>query len=203
MFISETNLITLTFIIAIACFIATRLNTKVRNEKLEQVLTSVASKYGGTVEQNRYTYGPILKLNFSDNLIEIYAKKITNSRSGKPHFSTHMYCSRRSVLKYKIKIYKEVRMFGVGTVFGQDLKTNNSEFNNAYVIQGSNEMIVRNFLTDNIIKNFLRMKNFNLTLKVNRKKFQIDISGLLETEEEYIALIENGLPLISRISEIG
>ena len=104
-----------------------------------------------------------------------------------------------SVVGYKARVYSEQRIFGIGTVFGQDVKVNDPLFDEAFVVQGSDEAALLELLTPDIREKLLIIKDLNPQVEIKADKLQIKIAKILIEYEQYDHLIDCGLAIIKKI----
>jgi len=170
-----------------------------RDSRLKKNLEQQALKRNGVVKKGKFfTYSRLI---FSQNGNEITVYSIPGGKNSPPH--TYITCDLSSLRDYKIKICREYRIFGIGTVFGQDIKLNNPNFDENYVIQGSDEMIVRQFLTQDIQENILKFKENKPILEIKKNKFKFYVPYIPKDEQQYDQLIDTGLILIKRARKMS
>jgi len=161
-----------------------------QRKKLEQQ----AAKRGGRVKKGGLFSYPRLILSIGGADVEIYSTP--GGKNTPPH--THVQYSLPNAVNYKLALRREIRLFGVGMVFGQDIKINNPEFDNAYIIRGDDEGIVRSFLSSEIQTALLALKSKYPSLDINGSKFQFTISGIPSDEQGFDQLIDTGFHLIKK-----
>lgn len=172
---------------------------KKQSAKQKEILEQQALKRNGTVKKGGFFSYP--RLNIPQEMNEVSVYSVPGGKNRPPY--TYVTCDLNSTRNYKIKICRECRIFGIGTVFGQDVKINNPAFDEAFVMQGSDEMIVQEFLTPEIQEKLLQMKEYNSTLTIKKSKFRFYIPQIPKDEQQYDQLIDIGLALIKRAQEMG
>lgn len=202
-FASESNVFIFLVMIGIVGFLAMISQTKKQNKMLEEIFQRHVLKYNGTVESGGFLDMPRLKIHGEDAETELFIERIGSGKGRRTQYFTVFSAAFHASIRYKIRIYREHRLFGIGTVFGQDIKIDNPEFDGAFVIQGTDGAIVRNFLIPDIQAKFLLMKDYDPTLEIRDNKLKIRIPRLLTDDQPYDLLMDTGLAMIKRIREIG
>lgn len=171
---------------------------KKESAQITEALNQQAIKRNGTVTQSFLTY-PRLTFSHGDAAVTVSA---TPGGKNRPPY-THLAADLNLSMEFKIRIYKELRLFGIGRVFGQDVKVNNPAFDDAFIIKGSDETTVHHFLTSAIQAKLLDLRDLNLNLEITHKKLKFSFPKLLKEQHEYDILIGTGTMMIDRLKELG
>lgn len=162
-------------------------------------LEEQAMKRQGGVHGNSFFFYPKLVFPCGGQDVTVYTRPASRNSPA--------YTFMRSPLiapgLYRVKIYRELRIFGVGTVFGQDIRTGDPEFDKAFVVQGSDEMIVRALLQPQIQRLLLGMKDWNPQLEIKNGRFVFQVEREVKNTEEMDTFIGAGLVLLARAQETG
>ncbi|MFA5260393.1 MAG: hypothetical protein WC450_04120 [Candidatus Omnitrophota bacterium] len=158
-----------------------------------------AQKRGGTCQKGGLLFYPKLILPFDEQDVKIYMRPASRSSPAYTFIKTRVTFLR----PYRMRIYREIRLFGFGTVFGQDFRIGDSEFDDAFVVQGSDEMVVRTFLHYQIQRSLLGIKAWNPQMEIKNERFDFQVRRELKNSGELDAFIEVGLELLKRIKEMG
>lgn len=165
---------------------------------MAEVLNQQALKRNGTVTQSFLTC-PCLTFSHGDATVAVFATPCGKNRPQYTHLAADLNLAR----EFKIRIYKELRLFGIGRVFGRDVKVNNPAFDEAFIIKGSDETMVLHFLTSAVQAKLLDLKDSNFNLEITHKKLKFSFPKLLKERHEYDVLIETGTMMIDRLKELG
>lgn len=195
-FVSKSNVLTLMIVVGIVGVISEIFQIKKRKRVLEEIFNRQALKYNGIVEGGGFLGTPHLKIRYKHAKTELFID--ARRKQNFTVFSAIFYVS----VPYKVRIYREYRFLGIGTVFGQDVKIHNPEFDEAFVIQGTDETIVRHFLTMDIQSKLLLMKDDNPVVEIQDGILEICIPRILEEDRTYESLLEVGLAMVEKAWEI-
>ena len=139
LFTPEMLPVFLPFIVLVVVFFVFRS----RAGEIKKHLEFQALKRNGEVKSRGFIFYPSLSIPQESGEILVFS--MPGGKNSPPH--TYVTSDIPSARNYKIKICREYKIFGVGTVFGQDIKINDPIFDEAFIIQGSDEMIVRGCAT--------------------------------------------------------
>ena len=192
-----TEFMPIVFISLVSGIIIVVMQREIQRQK--SLYEEQAQKRGGTCHKGGLLSYPKLILPYGDQSVEIYMRP--GSRNSPPYAFVK---SRLTLLRqYRLRICREVRLFGIGTVFGQDIQVGNSEFDDAFVVQGSDAMMVRTFLQHQIQRSLLGIKDWNPRLEVKDELFIFRVGRTVKNSEEMDAFLDVGLGLLKRIKEMG
>ena len=165
----------------------------------ERNLELQAQKRNGTVQKG----GPFSypRLSLLRETGEVLVFPVPGGKNSPPY--THVTAEINSTREYRIKVCREHRIFGVGAVFGQDIRVNHPDFDEAFLVQGSDEMIVLEYLTPDAQARILGLKDLDPELEINKNKFRFSIKRIAADEAMYDQLIDAGLALFDRARELG
>lgn len=183
--------ITAIFILALAYY-----RSRARSQKEKRLFQEMASKWDGKITRS-FLYGQKLKM-IRDNLgVVVYTQ--AGSKNSPPR--SFVVADVDVPENYRMKIYREARLFGIGTVFGQDIRSNNPELDESFVIQGKDELVVRSLLTEDVQKLLLEFKDDGIKLEFGAKKLELCVGRELEQEQEYDRLISLALAIVKKAYE--
>lgn len=163
------------------------------------LLEEQAAKRQGGIQGNGFFFFPKLVFPACGQEVTVYTRPASRNR---PAY-TFMRSQLMALGLYRVKVYREIRIFGVGTVFGQDIHTGDPEFDKAFVVQGTDEMIVQGLLQPQIRLLLLGMKEWNPQLEIKNGRFVFQISREVKDSGEMDIFIEAGLALLARVQETG
>ncbi|GEM_PF-2981072 len=173
---------------------------KKRTAVLVDIFQRLALKYNGTVVPAKRLGWPRLALRHDGIEAELFIK----SRGGEDRqYDTVFSAVFPSLRPYKIRIYRERRVFGIGTVFGQDIATGNPEFDEAFVIQGTDETALRSILTPEVQMKVLMFKDLGVNVTVRDHKLSLEVPRFLKDEQPLDLLADAGLALVKKIKGTG
>ncbi len=118
--------------------------------------------------------------------------------------STSVSCKFSLNQDYHLNIYPEVLLAKLGKTLGmKDLQSGNPEFDEAFIIQGGDETMVRNFLNVGIQYKLLLLKGSNPKVTILKNSFELSISEFCPSEPTLDNLIETAGLFINQMSEVG
>ena len=171
-----------------------------RNKKTAALFDALAMKHNGTLLKGNLLSVPRLKLD--DEGTEILIFSTPGGRNSPPHtwFQARLSLTR----DFKINLYREYNFYKVGKMFGmQDVVLDNPEFDESFIVQGSDELIVRSFFSGDIQAKLLPWKERSAALRIENKQLQFSVPSRFQSEQEYDALIETGRALLRQARELG
>jgi hypothetical protein len=169
-----------------------------QNKVLLKLYRQQATKRNGKVKRFLLVFS---KLILFDQGRQIQVYQTSGSKNSPP--TTHMNCTLNSMKDYNISISSENVLVKIGKSFGmKDIQIGNSEFDELFLVRGSNEMIVRTFLVPEIQESILHLEERSPTIKIEKKAFNFNISGWLKKEQQFDQFIEAGLKMIKKANEI-
>lgn len=182
-------------------FIIALLFKKKRSEKLKKILKQQALQRNGHVTGGGMF--AVLQLFFPHEDLEIEILLLPGGRNTPPY--TYVKCGLPLMREFRILISREYSGISkIGRIFGmQDFQINNPDFDKSFVIQASDEMIVRNLLTPEIQDRLLQIKDKNPRLEIKQNRFKFSIARIPRESHEYNPLIDTALLVISRLRELG
>jgi len=163
------------------------------------LLKKQAGKRNGVFKKGGMFATPKLILPHGSQEIEVFMRQGSRNRPPYTYVRTQLSLRR----DYKLKIARKFRIFGVSAVFGQDIEVGNPDFDKAFVTQGSDTMIARNFLNSALQKKLFEAKDFNPTITIQKGQFVLFVPKSVKTEEKLDPVIDLGLAIIKRINEMG
>jgi hypothetical protein len=102
-----------------------------------------------------------------------------------------------------IKIYSETLASEIGKKLGkQDIQIGSSEFDEKFMIKGTDEHFVINLLTSNIQDKLLSLRVYGPTVTLENNELKVNVPRVLKTDEAYDLLIDTILIIIDRLIEI-
>ena len=102
-----------------------------------------------------------------------------------------------------LNIYGESFGYRVGKRFGaQDIRTGNSDFDDKYIVEGNNESIIRQLLTNFIQEKLIALREDHATVTLQKNELIVSMPKVLKIEEKYDVLIDTALLLVDRVQEI-
>jgi hypothetical protein len=192
-----TEFMPLIFVILVAGIILVVRNQDIQRQR--ELYEEQARKRGGDCHSGGALFYPKLILPYGGQDL------IVNMRPASRNSPASTFIrSRLSFLgPCRMKIYREVRIFGVSTVFGQDIRTGDAEFDDAFVVQGNDEMVVRAFLQRPVQASLLGIKEWAPQLEIKDGQFIFQVRRELKNTGDLDAFIEAGLGLLNRVQETG
>ncbi len=187
------------FLIFAAVMVIVSVVMRYEIKRQEALFEQQALKRGGRVQKGHFLSYPRLRLPVHDAEMEVYMTP--GSRNRPPY--TYIKMDLAHLRDYNIRLYREIRFLGIGTVFGQDILIGNPDFDDAYVIQGSDPLIVQNFLQHGIQQGLLNIKDWQPTLEIHNGRFSLHATRALRQTEDMDVFIELGREMIGRLREIG
>ena len=192
-----TEFMPIVFVVLVSGIIIVVMQQEIKRQ--QTLYEEQAQKRNGTCRKGGLFSYPKLILPYGEQGVEIYMRP--GSRNSPPY--TFIKSRLNLLRKYHLRICREIRLFGIGTVFGQDIQVGNAEFDEAFVVQGSDTMIVRTFLQHQIQQSLLHIKAWSPRLEVKEERFVFRVGRVMKSSEEMDAFIEVGLELLKRIGEMG
>ncbi len=169
-----------------------------QSKMITRLFRQQAVKRNGKVKK-RLLFFPQLIL--FDQGKEILIYQSPGGRNSPP--TTHMKCILDSMREYKISITPENMLAKIGKSLGmKDIQIGNSEFDETFLIRGSDEMAVFNLLSPDIQKSILDIEDRYPTINIENKEFKFTISGWLKKERQFDPFIEVGLKIIKKANRI-
>lgn len=134
--------------------------------------------------------------------LEVVVRSVAGGRNRPPY--TYIECKFDSPKTFSMSISGKLSLAGLAKVFGgQDIIVNNPAFDDAFVVRGSDEMIVRNFLSPDVQEKFLNLKESKSCFSIKKNKFELHVPMLFKSEQQYDDFIEMGLALLSQTQATG
>jgi hypothetical protein len=188
-----TSLIFLGFVAVVFYFLISQ------KKALTELYQQQAAKRNGQVKRFLLIFP---KLILYDQGTQILINQTSGGKNSPP--VTSLECTLNSMADYSISIGPEHVFTRIGKGFGmQDILIGNPEFDESFLIQGSDEGTVRAFLAPEIQERVLRLAEKSPIIKIQKKAFSFRVSGRLRTERQLDQFIEAGLELIKKANEIG
>ena len=172
-----------------------------QQQLLKQILGDQARKRGGEIVKGTLLFWPSLKLTSSrGDEIKIFVMP------GGKHHPPETYVQAQLTFshdRFRLRVCRELRILGIGTVFGQDIQLGQPVFDEAFIIQGEPEHQVRHVLNYEVQQCLLDLKDWNVVLEIKNKTLKFHTPRRLKTAEEFDRLIDAGQMLIQRCYELG
>ena len=159
----------------------------------QRVMQHQADKRGGDLVDGSLIGGQSLRFPITGGA----EAKVYQADSGKGRGHTGFKtCFEAAVsTTARLWVYPEVRVLGVGIAFGQDFQVGNAEFDGSFVVQGTSEPAVRQFLTDEVCECLLCYSPKDTTLKVKNGTMTLTVWRPLFTAEETDEFLDVGLKI--------
>jgi hypothetical protein len=168
-----------------------------RSIVIKRIFGSQALKRSGSVSGGYRRY--ILTFTHRDHLIAV---SIYSGSKYEAAYTRVVTKVQKSELPH-MKIYSETIASEIGKKLGmQDIQIGRSEFDEKFMIKGSDEFFVRNLLTSNIQDKLLTLRSLKPVITLDDNGLVVNVPRVLKTEEAYDLLIDSALVIIDRLSEI-
>ncbi len=192
-----TELMPVVFVVLVGGIIFMVKRQDIQRQRL--LLEEQAMKRQGGIHGNSIFFYPKLVFPCGGQDVTVYTRPASRNS---PAY-TFMRAQLVSSGLYRVKIYREIRIFGVGTVLGQDIRTGDPEFDKAFVVQGTDEMIVRALLQPQIQLLLLGRTDWEPQLEIKNGRFVFQVRREVKNTGEMDTFIEAGLALLARAQETG
>ena len=163
----------------------------------KRILEGQALKHNGTIVNGGNFSYPCLNIQADGYEILVYS--VHGGKSSPP--STFVKTEADFLKDTEIKIYCEYHIPVLKALAGQEIETNNPEFDKAFFIKGNHEAIVRKLLTLENQKKLLDLKKYSPLLEVKKGAFFLSIRCIPETDEKFGHLIDTGIALLKRLKD--
>ena len=188
-----TSLIFIAFVVVVFLFMRSRYKA------LAEVYQQQAAKRNGRVKKMAWL---IPSLTFYDEDREVSVYETSGSKNSPPH--THLKCKINPMREFDINIGPEHVFLKIGKRLGmQDIQIGTPEFDESFLIRGSDEMAVRSFLAPEIQESILGLKERSPTVRIQKKSFHLEISSTLNDEQQHDHFIDAGLKMLKKAVQIG
>lgn len=184
----------------VLAFIIVLITRNRQNASADVLFETLALKHNGIFMKGNILSGPRLKIDDEGSEIVVFAT--SGGKNTPPH--TWFQAGLSSTMNYKIHLYREYKFYQIGKMLGlQDVKVENPEFDDAFIVQGSEELLVRNFLSSEVQAALLPWKERNAILRIQNKQLQFFVPQRFQQEQEYDQLIETGRLLLRQAKGLG
>ena len=168
---------------------------------LQMVFENLALKYNGSFKKSFFY--PSLEFSHENCRVKVYIQP--GGRNSPPF--THAVVFLSLTQNIKMRLYHESVFSRFGKKIGmQDIQVCNEEFDNTFMIKGSDEYLVSQILNFDIQNKLLECKNIpSVTIPIvslNSKKLDVYVPQALRTEGEINYLIEVGLKITDRLKDV-
>jgi len=186
------ELLIIVVIIIVGIFFAYR-----RFTILKQVFESQALKRNGSVTGSFMRYN--LTFSYRDSPITVSEYPGSKYQSA----YTRVVTSVKNPGLQHVKIYCETLASDIGKKLGkQEIQIGINEFDEKFMIQGTDEYFVINLLTSNIQDKLLALRGYRPTVTLENSELKVNVPRVLKTDEGYDLLIDAALIIIDRLIEI-
>jgi len=174
--------------------------TKLGSKKTREIFQRQAEKRGGYVEEKFYHFSPRLVIPYIDQKIIVYSTP--GSRNSPPY--THLRYRFSSIRNINLTVYKEGFFSKLGKTFGmQDIIVDDPEFDEIFIIQGRDEILVRDILSLSVKEKLLILSRLNMRLKINRSIILLSVPSKLKIDNDLGQFIEAGVAVVQKVTQIG
>lgn len=192
---NQQTVILLVYVIIVAIFL---FSWRKKISEQGRILKQQAQKRNGSIKSNML----FSRLVFPHQDLEVALWFTTGGKNSPPY--THVNCKLPLIREYKLDLFRQTAFSNIGKKFGmQDIQINNPDFDDSFIIQGSDEMAVRNILSQDIQQKLLAYKDYNPAININRRQFSVRIPQLLINNEQYDEFIDIALTVIDKVKQIG
>lgn len=187
------------FGIFIVVFFVVLIQWRKQIQKQKALMEQQALKRGGTVGGFKLGF-PVLHLfhEGSDLLV-----RVSPAGKNSPPTTTMIYkfpAGQQSeiLISGKMELSRFLKAIGK-----KEIRMNDAAFDQRFCVQAKDEMFVYNFLVPDVRQKLLVIEAQKPTLEIDKNKFTLSISKMLETEGEYDRFLETGLALLQKAQEMG
>lgn len=166
-------------------------------KKAKALIDGQALKRNGTL-RGRLAY-PELLFPHLDHHVKV--RSFGGGKDSPPQ--TWVEVTLNQTIEETIRIYRESWASGLGKALGlQDIQIGNDQFDNQFIIKGSDEYFVMNLLTFDIQNKLIEIREYVPLLKIRKNRLKLQVQHIPRSEEEYDQLIETVLKVIDRLKEL-
>ena len=189
----------LPIVFVVGLFVIIALIYKVSNKGLRETLQRQAAKRGGYVEEKFYHFFPRLVIPYVDKKVIVYS---TPGGKNSPPY-THLKFKFSSSKNIRLTVYKEGLFSKFGKSLGmQDLIVDDPTFDESFIIQGKDEMQVRQLLSSEVKEKLLTLVSWNMNLSINRSSVRLCVPSVLKTDTDCELFIDAGLTVVRKIMQL-
>jgi hypothetical protein len=164
---------------------------------IKRLLDAQALKRGGIIEK-KYPKR-ILTFPYHDFKVVVWVQQ--GSKYNPPE--TNASIMLHKLVPSKISIYYESLASRIGKALGtQDIQVGNEEFDQVFMIKGSDEIYVTNLVNLPIQQKLLDMQHLKPHIHISGTTLEIYVDKALTIEEEYDHLIDLSTAFVDRLQEL-
>ena len=186
------------FLVFVVIAVAWKLTKSAWGADQKQFMQEQARRRNGELEKGSLLRSPTLRFVTSRGTeARVYQADVSGQDERmKTCFETDLSTS------VSLRVTPEVRIFGVGTVFGQDVQVGNEEFDRNFVVQGSSEDGVRRLLSSEVQHCLLAVRNEEYSLEIERGTMVLGVGRRLDAAREMDTFIELGLRIMNLMAKV-
>jgi hypothetical protein len=153
-----------------------------------EILSQVSLRRGGTVKGGFFLSLPTLVFPYKSQDITVHSTPGSDKSPPRTKISTALLELGRD---FKMHIYKEHFLLKALKLVGvQDIQVGNDAFDNAFMVQGSDESSVKALLTPVIQEKLLGLSAKGLSLTLNQNELKLVVNLMPSSEYEYDPLLD-------------
>ena len=167
-----------------------------RFTSVKRIFKLQALKRNGKISRHFMSYS----LSFSYNDHYYTVSEYAGSRYHTPY--SRIETKINKIVDHWVEISSESWVSEIGKKLGsQDIQIGISDFDDQFMIKGSDDLFVINFLTYNVQDKLLMLRRFKPKTTFENNRLIVNIPRVLKREEDYDLLIETAFALIDRLEE--
>lgn len=171
----------------------------VRSKKQMVLFEAQALKRNGRLSAGFYI---MPQLFFSVGSYEMKVISTPGGRNSPPY--TRMQLKYQTTRNHNIKVAPENIFSKIGKSFvGQDIQMQNPQFDESFLIKGSDDIVVRSILTSQVQQRLLDIEKLNPVIEVKKNMFQFYVPRQIKEEKELDRFIETGILIFYKLESLG
>ncbi len=169
-------------------------------KKQKKLLEEQMFKRNGKVVSVGFFTFPKLLFNYYGYDTTLYSTP--GGRNRPPYtYASSLFRFSRDV---RLTLYSEGVFTKLGKLIGmQDIQIGNTEFDNTFIVKGSEEFFVKRFLTPKVQQKLLSLKDKNPYLQMTQDKLVLRITYIPKDTEDYDNFIDTALSLLESLQKFG
>ncbi len=161
------------------------------SRQLAALFAGLAEKYGGQVESGGWLYFPRLRFELGGRRCLLTAMATDGSEGGSPFTSMKLELPSDSGETIRIRPVSAVsKHVDVAALFEGRLSTGDRDFDEAFHVKGSSQVVVSGLLGADVRRQLLSSRALRFEAHVEGAKIAVTMDGIARSAEDLEALIE-------------